>query len=344
MKLLNQTGIETQYGYRTITLYQADITRLNSHVDALVISAAAGNYDPIEGTVIEALRQNHGLVVGDLARRPDLDLRHAFNCWISTPLEGVPFARIICAEVDLQRWETEESAVEHMVEGVFMALTILEARDVEIRTVAMPLLGTGNQEIAAEQVLGPIMDRALRLLRYSRRLNHIRFIEINERRAGLLSDAMSKLLGTVRIEPQSKQAKVVRGAILAHIEALLPRIDASDQALFHDIQAMVSQEGLRSQDLGMGSRRLVEYIVHQIVGPSDDLVRAIQHTGKKGAAPWVRSYLQLLRVFGNEAAHQQETDSRIPSCLTEPDLLLTLSAMERVLAFWQDYLRSVEND
>jgi hypothetical protein len=60
-------------GHRTFELYQPDVTDLGFHVDMLVLSALADEYDPIPGTMIGSLHNREGLDLALLARDPCLD-------------------------------------------------------------------------------------------------------------------------------------------------------------------------------------------------------------------------------------------------------------------------------
>ena len=46
----------------------------------------AGDYTPVHGTVIGALKRNLGINVSEFARDKKEDLRVGFNCWISRQL------------------------------------------------------------------------------------------------------------------------------------------------------------------------------------------------------------------------------------------------------------------
>jgi hypothetical protein len=58
---------------------------------------------------------------------------------------------------------------------------------------------------------------------------------------------------------------------------------------------------------------------------------------KEPVAPWIISYLNLLRVFGNEAAHHK-SEQQYPAAIAGDDLALCLFATQRVLDFWIAWL------
>ncbi len=55
MSLINSIEIDTNSGYRSFELHQGDITQLGFPVDGMVVSAYAGGYTSLPGTVLGAL-------------------------------------------------------------------------------------------------------------------------------------------------------------------------------------------------------------------------------------------------------------------------------------------------
>ena len=58
MRPVNAIGVDTRQGFRTIELFEGDVTALDRAVDVVVVSAFAGSYLPSRGTVLEALNRN----------------------------------------------------------------------------------------------------------------------------------------------------------------------------------------------------------------------------------------------------------------------------------------------
>lgn len=51
-----------------------------------------GDYSPVPNTLIGALRRTFGVLVGNLAKDKEADLRKLFYCWWSKPLpEDLPY-------------------------------------------------------------------------------------------------------------------------------------------------------------------------------------------------------------------------------------------------------------
>src|SRR5687767_6775625 len=100
MRPVNALGVDTRQGFRTIDLFEGDITKLDFTPDVLVVSAYAGSYAPTHKTVVEALKRNKDVDLRDHAMRPELDLRPALGTWVSQqflPESGL--CRVLCVEI-----------------------------------------------------------------------------------------------------------------------------------------------------------------------------------------------------------------------------------------------------
>ena len=110
---------------------------------------------------------NHRMSVEALSRHPQIDLREPLGCWISGPITNQSFRRIICV------LGNPFSGIDfaERVHACAKAIAVLEAWDPSVRTVAMPLLGTGNQGFVAERIAPALVKAAEDLLefRFTRR-------------------------------------------------------------------------------------------------------------------------------------------------------------------------------
>ena len=66
-------------------------------------------------------------------------------------------------------------------------------------------------------------------------------------------------------------------------------------------------------------------------------MQKIEHLEPLGIADWIRSYMHVLRIFGNEAAHERQKLNRKPLSINETDIALSLFCLQRLLEFWVDY-------
>jgi O-acetyl-ADP-ribose deacetylase (regulator of RNase III) len=189
MQLRNKFSLETDYGIRTLELYEGDLTKLSEDVDVLALSAFSGWYTPSRGTVIGALHTNLNLSIKDLAAECVLDLRKALSIWISTPLHGLRFKRILCVEINGSPLHLAD-----ILENLFVGIATLEAKGMEIRSIALPSLGTGLQKQDPRQVMHLLLPKAQQALERSHHLARILLVGKNPERVDVLNTTMTEIL------------------------------------------------------------------------------------------------------------------------------------------------------
>lgn len=193
MLLLNEVALETPRGFRTIELYEGDLTQLGRPVDALVLSAFAGSYQPVPNSLIRSLHEVFGLDVKRLLSEAQLDFRTQLSVWVSRPLEDsnvvVPYGRIIGVEM-----RGGAAAIGEALDNVFAAVGLLEAKGVVIKTIAMPLLGTGSQRLDPSEVLRTLLPAVRRAMDRLEHLDRVYFVERDPSRAKAISDAIDSTL------------------------------------------------------------------------------------------------------------------------------------------------------
>src|SRR5687767_208074 len=214
MTILNLIDIETPWGYRTFELHQADITQLDFKVDVLAISAFKGDYAPVSGTVIEALLKNCKIDLKALSRNREFDLVNSLGCWIARPVPNSKFERVLCAEMVGGRFEIGE-----IIENVFAVLSMLEMKNIEPQTLALPILGAGQQQQKASVVIQALLNSSLKYMHQSPNIRRIIFVARREVRAQELDYAMNKALGRVKVVvPKGEWYEHTRKLILGSIE------------------------------------------------------------------------------------------------------------------------------
>lgn len=337
-KPINQIGVETNWGFRTFELYQGDLMHIEHEVDVLAISAFERSYVPTRGTVVRALKQEHSISVDDLAEDPELDFRDSFGCWLSDSLTDVPFQRILCVETPNDA--PPDTAIEEAVDNLFVMLSVMEAKGYVVETLAMPLLGAGSQSFLPQVILQNLLPSALEWLQRAHDLQHISFVEIDPDRAQALNEAMNDVLGRVDVTMQKEN---VMGTVCSELSAQIHNIEKqrSDKKtdLLRELRHTLRKEQIRSYEIGILSRRMVERVLSDLAGSRslpNSLYKQIDKSSEWGVASWVRSYMHTLRLFGNEAAHEKSKSGRRPSTIDESDLAICLFCLQRVVSFWQE--------
>jgi hypothetical protein len=336
MERKNIIGIDTNFGYRTIELYEGNLCKLDRSVDVLVVSTFAGNYDPTPGTVVGGMWDELGLDVSAYRRDADFDLTSALGVWISRSLTGYPFSRLLCAE-----FLGTPLAITDVIENVFVSLSILEAKGGVVAKVALPALGTGSQGLDPRQIIKPLLCAAEAFFRRSIGAHSILLVDNNPNRVAELDLALDEVLGRAKVFlPLSKLLdslrQDVKSKLLQAADLFLPtHLDLRDDWL-----RLLSADRIRSFELGVLSRRLIELLVAEMgASGKDSLSKQIDALQAAHVAPWIRGYMHVLRHVGNESAHEGSQEARLPPSVEPVDLGLCLACVNRLLEFWIDHRR-----
>ncbi|WP_372365703.1 toll/interleukin-1 receptor domain-containing protein [Candidatus Uabimicrobium sp. HlEnr_7] len=197
MELIDQITVYHNDEPRFIQLYQGDLTKISKEdaVDILVVSAFPGSYAPVTGTLIGALDEK-GVWVGALAADKEADLRDSFSCWLSKKITStrknaeINFERIMCFEPKGDREQVPE-----VVGDIFQSLIAFLSNSDSLKNVAMPLVGTGNQQADLDSVLPALIEAAAHWLSLGLPVEHLKIAAYSQ---GSVNQAME-------IFPQIKQ-------------------------------------------------------------------------------------------------------------------------------------------
>jgi len=158
MKLLSQINIERLQDSAVIQLLQGDLSAIPTEhaTDLLVMSAFPGDYLALKGSLIYALNKK-GLSVEALARDKEIDLRNQLDCWLSKPLSAADqqkfnFKKILCFEPGEKIKEPQE-----VVSDIFRCINTF-AFDEENNEIAMPIIGTGYQQVPINKMLPAVLQ------------------------------------------------------------------------------------------------------------------------------------------------------------------------------------------
>ena len=350
--LLNAFDIDTRTGERSLELRVGDFPQLEINADLLVVSAFEGCYAPTSGTLLGRLHEAYGLNINKLIRAVDLT-NSPLKSWISEPIDlhsissnqGLKtnqshFQRIAVIEGTLE-WEEGDLLPWPPFNRLFSLLAMLPMRGINFQVVASPLLGSGNQGMEQLAHLPELLEAYREGFRHVPELQRLILFDKSDHALKLLGESIDTWLG----RPYSQTTRFELPQELPGLERLngllneLKRDQYSDNlSLNHDLEELLTL--LRSEEispiaLGMHSRRVVEQLVLQTLGPSGiasnlSLYSGINELRRQGVDPWVISCLHQVRVFGNWMGHPQGNERK--RNVEIHDVLAMLSALQRVLS------------
>lgn len=347
MALINLFEIETPSGYKVVELHKGDLTELGIEVDALVVSAFKNGYSPTPGTLLGSLFETYDVNLKSLAQDPEIDLRIPLNVWISKLIKDKKFKRVICIEIiDMF---SDEGYIEKAVKNLFSLVALAYSQDIKIETIALPFIGTGNQEIEPELILPKLMELSKSSLENLTCLKKIIFFERSEQKTTILNEALNKYLKRTDFETSKYSFDTLQLTIKEDLLGYLFKLKSDPIASFAEAKDTLIElidkiklNNIKPYEIGVLCRRLVEYLVIDVLEiksiPRDQgLLSAINELKNKGIASWVISYLHILRTFGNVAAHSAEISSYKPPSMNEKDLVTLFICLNRSLDFWLWY-------
>jgi hypothetical protein len=179
VRLIATKLVNASAGTKALRLYVGDLSDIppQESVDVLVVSAFPNDYVPTRTSLIGHL-DRRGISVADLARDKQADLREAFSSWLSRDISAsVPdagFKRILCFESSLRGPPNET------VGDVFRAIVPFLWGESPIRSIAMPVLASGNQRFDPEVMFKAICSAALHWLAAGLPLDTVKIVVRDE--------------------------------------------------------------------------------------------------------------------------------------------------------------------
>ena len=196
MKPMYTTSVATGYGKKEISVYCCDVLEFDEEIHILTTSAFQNSYIPTPRSLYGAL-YNIGISVMDLATHPALDLRDMCHIWLSedTKAPWTHIRRIGCVEMSSLSYDRrgEDSTTRSMLNSIrayFQMLDIAATYSIPMDTVALPLLGSGDQEIDANLIMIPIITECIAFLKRNTTVRRICFIERSLWKAQIIAQAL----------------------------------------------------------------------------------------------------------------------------------------------------------
>lgn len=213
---LYEREIKTPYGNKTVAVLVGDVLSVDERIDVLTVSSFARSYDPTPYTLFGSLFKA-GIDVEALADDPYIDLRERCDVWLSEAVENPnhDIGRIGCVEM---RSLFEKTALDSPLEAIrayFHMLDLATIAGVEIKTLALPLLGSGAERMNAALVLIPIVSECLAFLRRNACVERILFVDIRESRAAAFVETLTGMYSLTDI-PEEENTKPAPLAFISY--------------------------------------------------------------------------------------------------------------------------------
>lgn len=193
---------------KKIRIINDDMTLANDEYDIVFCSAFKGDYIPVPNTLIHALLKNKGISVEQLSMDKEIDLS-MFGGWLSKEIPNSNFKRIGCVEIfsfkDFieNKYFDKVLKIDKILTQTFSTLSYIikqaSFNNITLKKIALPILGTGNQEIELEYLIPPLFSECLSILKEIDSLEEITFYEINKEKANKFSASIAKCLNQTEI-------------------------------------------------------------------------------------------------------------------------------------------------
>lgn len=209
---------------KRIELYLGDLTQVEPEegFDLLVVSAFPDSYALTGDSLIGALARK-GVSVRRLAKDKALDLRKDFSCWLShefdSPQPGIAFRRILCFEPRYRGSPPE------VVGDIFRALAPILGDLPEIRSLAMPIVASGDQGYSVAEMLEPLLVAAEQWMSRGLPLRRLKIVAHSDVQA---AEAEEIFRAVLKVSPDDTGSHWIGSSVDLEMDS---SSDASAQAL-----------------------------------------------------------------------------------------------------------------
>jgi len=203
----------------------------------------------------------------------------------------------------------------------------------------MSSLGTGRQNLDFEATIKALLLELKKTLINNSNLEQVLFIEINEQKSKIISNALDTTLNRSQIHlPINDVVVAAKAEILESIQDHASMSFIRSET-FKFIKYTFNSKDAKSVIYGIACRRLTEKLLSDIYILEEGFKNLsfflkIKRMTELNVARWIISYLHVIRIFGNESAHEIGAENQIPRIIEDRDLSLLLFCMQRIVEFW----------
>lgn len=284
-----------------LEFYGGDITSIYS--DVLLVSAFQSSYIPTYGSVFWSIKEKFGIELGNqVPQKSQLILEglHEFP----VPKTSA-FSRLWVK--DIKQFSNDSSSNIDIIRAFHFLENLADAFDkFAIKSISLPLLGTGNQGISLEDSAINIMRIVKTWSVQSKTLETVRIFAYDLKAASILNNIIDSYFGI----PSEQYSDSVRELFHTVTKELKDKIKEDLEELYNIANNKVPS----IKSIAVAGRRLAEECSVRISKkwyansshndmPLHLLISKIQDRLKK-KKPWILSYLRLLQSCGNTGAHR----------------------------------------
>jgi len=182
-------------------------------IDVLTTSAFCRCYTPTPTSLFGALHRA-GVYVEQLAIEPQIDLRSSCNIWLSrnVPEGDAKIGRIGCIEL-VDPWSAGTTGEQFgqtiltSIRSYFYMLDLAAVNGIPMDTVALPLLGSGDQHMDGAMMAVPIINECVSALKRNPAIRRICFVERSQEKAQLVAQALQNSYNLQVLEQIKEKSK-----------------------------------------------------------------------------------------------------------------------------------------
>ncbi len=341
MSVHNIVPISTNSGFKTIEIHHGDLSQLGWNVDVIVISAFSGGYNPVKGTLIEALELNCNIVVRDLYLNNLFDFRDSLNSWVSKKIENNRFSYLICLE-GMHYNPNQEHLLEANLEDLLAVISVLQQKGISINSIALPFLGTGLQGVDKTILVPLLIKKTKELLETIPSVQTVYFVHPKIEYIELINTEINTLLhrGPDRLEKlrQDPEVAALLDGIYLKINKMKVQFGWNTVNSINELCQRIIQEDIRFYELGILTRRAMEAMLKSILKTDSYMTLSdmVNELRRFNLSSWMLSYMHTLRSFGNFLAHDTETEDGQQLMIKE-DVLFFIKALDRFVDIISNY-------
>lgn len=174
---------------KSIEIFCGDLSDFSNEIDVMLVSAFKSStfidgYALNRKSLIGSLKRKKNISVKKLSKSPEVDLRNTLGIWLSCEMDmkRTKIRRIACAELSSfsnigYRKYIQGDSIRRSVQGFFGLLSLANNLNIETKTIALPLIGTGTQKLPVTVVMDALLDESIKALATNSKIMNIIFVD-----------------------------------------------------------------------------------------------------------------------------------------------------------------------